>query len=88
MSDKEFVCRCEDVTVEDVREAIDSGITCLEELKRVLRVGMGPCQGRTCGPVLQSMLARALNVGPGEISSWNKRPPLKPVASAAFFKES
>jgi bacterioferritin-associated ferredoxin len=87
MSEYIFICRCEDITEEMVTEAIDSGITCLEELKRFLRVGMGPCQGRTCGPILRGMLARKLKTSPEDIAEWKKRPPLKPVTISTFIQK-
>ena len=40
-----IICRCEDITQEQIEQAIDEGYTTLEELKRKLRLGMGPCQG-------------------------------------------
>lgn len=86
MNDFIITCRCEDITEEIVIEAIDSGATTLEELKRFLRVGMGPCQGRTCGPLLRSILARQLKTSPDNIAEWTKRPPLKPVTIAAFIQ--
>ncbi len=54
-----IMCRCEDITLEQVRDYIRQGITDLEQLKRLLRVGMGPCQGRTCTPLIVNELARA-----------------------------
>lgn len=54
-----IICRCEDITVEEVRAYIEQGVTDLEQLKRLLRVGMGPCQGRTCTPLIINELAKA-----------------------------
>lgn len=87
MEEKTFVCRCEDVTEEEVLEAIREGATTLEELKRILRIGMGPCQGRTCGPIVRSILARELKKQPSEIKDSVVRPPLKPVPASTFLKE-
>ena len=42
---KTIICRCEDVTEEDVLQAIDEGFEDIEELRKRLRLGMGPCQG-------------------------------------------
>ena len=86
MSEIIITCRCEDITEEMVAEAIDLGVTSLEELKRSLRVGMGPCQGRTCGPILRSLLARKLKTDPQDIEEWTKRPPLKPVTISTFIQ--
>ncbi len=42
MSEKDIIiCRCEDVTLEDIHRCLDQGYTTFEELKRILRVGMG-----------------------------------------------
>jgi len=80
------ICRCEDITEDEVLAAIHNGATTMEELKRVLRVGMGPCQGRTCGPLIRSMLARELGEPVHAIREWSRRPPLKPVPAGTFFR--
>jgi thioredoxin reductase len=42
-----LVCRCEDVALERVRRCAGA-----REAKLAARAGMGPCQGRVCGPAL------------------------------------
>ena len=37
-----IICRCEDVTLEDLHNLMEEGYTSFEEIKRILRVGMGP----------------------------------------------
>jgi len=44
----ELLCECELVTRAQVRAAVDAGIDELEDLRRLLRVGYGPCQGGFC----------------------------------------
>jgi NADPH-dependent 2,4-dienoyl-CoA reductase/sulfur reductase-like enzyme len=46
-----FLCRCEDVTLERVR-----GYSNWREAKLQTRCGMGPCQGRVCGPAAEFLL--------------------------------
>ncbi len=75
-----IICRCEDVTEEDVVEAIEDGYTELEHLKRHLRVGMGPCQGSSCIPLVERILARETGKGPEEMDEPTSRPPAKPVS--------
>jgi len=87
MKDKVIVCRCEDITEEEVIEAIENGARTMDELKRLLRVGMGPCQGRTCGPIIKSILSRKLKKEKSDIKEWRQRPPLKPVKAKNFFPE-
>lgn len=75
-----IVCRCEDVPLSEVKRAISEGFDTLEELKRHLRVGMGPCQGRTCMPLLARILARETGKPLEEImEEVSIRPPLVPV---------
>ncbi|MCC6614423.1 MAG: anaerobic glycerol-3-phosphate dehydrogenase subunit A [Anaerolineae bacterium] len=45
-----LICECEIVTDRQIREALASGtVQNLHDLRRDLRVGMGPCQGGFCG---------------------------------------
>jgi NADPH-dependent 2,4-dienoyl-CoA reductase/sulfur reductase-like enzyme len=70
-----IVCRCEDVPYENL--AGRSGWT---EAKLQTRCGMGPCQGRICGPATQTLFGWT----PKSI-----RPPLFPVpVSALCFHDS
>lgn len=76
---KAIVCRCEDISEEDVLQAIDNGYTDLEELRKKLRIGMGPCQGRVC----IQLVARILEKKTGEKVDVKclptSRPPIIPV---------
>lgn len=54
------ICRCEDITLADIHEMFEKGYTDAEELKRLLRVGMGPCQGNTCNLLIQRELSKYL----------------------------
>ncbi|MEZ0345689.1 MAG: (2Fe-2S)-binding protein [Infirmifilum sp.] len=83
---KTYICMCEKVTTEDVDRAIEAGITDVESLKRLLRIGMGPCQGRFCIPVLISYLSRKLGVPPEKLAYPTIRPPLEPVPAKVFLR--
>ncbi|MCL4515802.1 MAG: (2Fe-2S)-binding protein, partial [Firmicutes bacterium] len=37
MEDKTIICRCEDVSLEEIRELIREGFTTLDEIKRISR---------------------------------------------------
>ena len=61
-----IVCRCEDVRLSSIARAAGA-----REAKLATRAGMGPCQGRVCGPALEFLFG------------WDSdtvRPPLKPAA--------
>src|SRR6185503_3097108 len=65
MAGKVIVCRCEDVTLADVEEAIEKGYLDIEELKRYTGLGTGPCQGRECLVPASRLLAEARLRDPG-----------------------
>lgn len=83
--DQIIICRCEDVTLKQIHDLIDQGYTTFEDLKRLLRVGMGPCQANTCGHLIQRELAKHLNKSVEEIPVHKVRPlimgvPIKKIA--------
>jgi len=80
MSDKTFICLCEDLTQEEIEQAINEGYTTLEELKCKLRLGMGPCQGRSCLSLARRMLCQKTGKTTGEIKLPLSRPPVVPVS--------
>jgi bacterioferritin-associated ferredoxin len=71
---KVIICRCEDVTLADIHRLLEEGYTTFEDLKRLLRVGMGPCQANTCGHLVQKEIAQFLNVPLDEVSIQKVRP--------------
>ncbi|TJZ57295.1 FAD-dependent oxidoreductase [Streptomyces piniterrae] len=59
LTDDTDVCRCEEVTAGQVREAIeDLGARDARTVKLLTRAGMGWCQGRMCGPAVACLAAR------------------------------
>ena len=51
------MCRCEEVTCAQVEAALAAGAKAPGEIKQETRLGMGRCQARYCGPVLETFLA-------------------------------
>ena len=86
-NDNIIVCRCEDLTLARIREVIADGYKTIDEVKRVTRAGMGPCQGRTCRPIIAQELSRHYGIPMEEILMPTFRPPIKPVKLGAFVKE-
>ena len=75
-----IVCRCEDLTEKEILDAIMEGYNTLEDLKRKLRLGMGPCQGRTCIPLAMRLLSKNTGVPLTSIEIPATHPPIVPVA--------
>lgn len=79
MEDDIVVCRCEEITLKEIREWITRGYDTFDELKRLLRVGMGPCQGRGCRDIILREISRQTGVPVADIPSGTIRPPVKPI---------
>lgn len=80
-----ILCRCEDITVQDIHDAIAEGYHTLEEIKRVTRVGMGPCQGRTCLMLILRELSALTNQPLENLLPDTYRPPTKSVSFDLFL---
>ena len=59
ISSKIIVCRCEDVTLVDLEQALADGYLDIEEVKRFTGLGTGPCQGKECLVPTCKLLAQA-----------------------------
>jgi bacterioferritin-associated ferredoxin len=76
---KVMACRCEDVTLHELEDAIARGHTDLESLKRYTGFGTGWCQVKSCVPVC----ARVLVERGGSVSlPITPRPPFHPLPLA------
>jgi NAD(P)H-nitrite reductase large subunit len=76
-----MACRCEDVTLHDLEDAIARGHTDIESLKRYTGFGTGWCQGKWCVALCAHLLtlrggSAALPITP--------RPPLHPIPLGAL----
>ncbi|MDR1796537.1 MAG: (2Fe-2S)-binding protein [Clostridiales Family XIII bacterium] len=78
--DDVLICRCEEVTLGEIREAIQNGARTVTGVKRRTRAGMGLCQGRTCERLVQQILRAELGNAPEEIGTSTVRPPVRPVS--------
>ncbi|MPM83450.1 hypothetical protein SDC9_130514 [bioreactor metagenome] len=55
----EIICRCEQISRGEVKDALHRSIPCdtLDGVKRRVRPGMGRCQGGFCGPLVLQIIA-------------------------------
>lgn len=68
-----YICRCEDLTLERVQEVIAEGKTTLNDVKRHTRVGMGRCQGVYCLSEVRCLLDEA------GLDPMTQRPPARQI---------
>ncbi|MFO7969862.1 MAG: (2Fe-2S)-binding protein [Bacillota bacterium] len=84
MSKKDIIiCRCEDVSLADIHKALDMGYRDFESIKRILRVGMGPCQGQTCSNLIKNEIARYNKVHPETVKTHK----IRPLVSGVVLKD-
>lgn len=83
-----ILCRCEGITVGDIRRLIQEGYTTVDEIKRISRAGMGPCQARTCGPLIASEIARLTGTAVEDVEPSAHRPPVKPLPISFFMEDA
>jgi hypothetical protein len=50
-----------------------------DQVKRLTRAGMGPCQGRRCREQVQMLLETAASGKPGVVPLARHRPPVRPL---------
>jgi thioredoxin reductase/bacterioferritin-associated ferredoxin len=74
-----IVCRCEEVTAQDILDSVAIGATGPNQLKAYRRTGMGPCQGRLCGLTVTELMAQARGKTPEEIGYYRLRAPVTPI---------
>lgn len=79
MNDNIIICRCEEITLGEIKQAIKEGAKTVTEVKRRTRAGMGLCQGRTCEKIVERILCQELNKNPAEINLATDRAPVRPV---------
>lgn len=77
--DATVACRCEEVTVAEVRASAIAGTYDPNSVKGVTRAGMGMCQGRNCSRMIASILGRSAGKGFDQVPLFTPRPPVKPV---------
>ena len=83
-----ILCRCEEITLADVRRAIRLGADSTNEVKAITRCGMGDCQGRMCGHLVAHCVARETDRRVEEVGMFRPRPPIFPVPVVAFGQQA
>jgi len=73
------VCRCEEVSVGDIRTVVDEGHWEINRVKAHCRVGMGRCQGRMCGLAAAEIVAERSGRGIENVGRLRGQAPIKPL---------
>ncbi len=85
MDDDLIICRCEEITGDEIKAAIrEHDLKTMPEVKRLTRAGMGLCQGRTCGHLIVAILAHETGQVDSDIVPDTVRPPVRAVPIEAL----
>jgi len=84
VSTKKIVCRCEDVTEDELADAIEQGRRDIESLRRFTAIGTGSCQGKTCITHVLDMLSKATGKSHDVLGTMKSRPPIHAVELAVL----
>ncbi|WP_366922736.1 (2Fe-2S)-binding protein [Metallumcola ferriviriculae] len=87
MAPKKLICRCEEITEEEVLTAIADGAETVDGVKRRTRAGMGLCQGRTCGRLILTIIAKETGQSPANLIPHTSRPPVRTLPLSIVKEE-
>jgi len=74
-----IVCRCEEITAGQIREAVEQSHGDSNQVKYLSRCGMGACQGRQCANAVAHIVADAGGQPVTAKSHFRGRPPVAPL---------
>ncbi|NVZ86097.1 FAD-dependent oxidoreductase [Pseudomonas yamanorum] len=77
--DELILCRCEEVSVGEVRAVVDEGHWEVNRVKAHCRVGMGRCQGRMCGLAAAEIIAERSGRSIENVGRLRGQAPIKPL---------
>ena len=83
-----IICRCEEVTLSEIKDAISRCGPLIGAVKRETRAGMGSCQGRYCTSIIASLLASHYQGPIDEGSFYAPRAPVKPISISDLVRTS
>ena len=87
--DETNLCRCEEISLGEVKAAVAAGARTIGEVKMITRAGMGNCQGRMCersvaGAIVQELVREQIT--PESVGTYSIRVPLYPLPIGFFAK--
>ncbi|MED1724841.1 (2Fe-2S)-binding protein [Brevibacillus parabrevis] len=75
-----IICRCEEVSLEQLLSTAREYQCTARELKLRTRAGMGCCGGRTCRILIEQIVEQATGQVPTHTVSLGYQPPVRPIS--------
>jgi len=79
-----IICRCEEVTLGEILDAVRRGARDADAVKRMTRAGMGLCQGKTCSRLVAAIIARETGQPAHDIRPVTPRLPVRPIPASVL----
>jgi NAD(P)H-nitrite reductase large subunit len=86
-NDEMIICRCEEITLGEVMQAIREGAHDLDSVKRMTRAGMGLCQNKTCFNLVARLISQQTGKPLKDLTPFTTRPPVRPVPVKAWKRK-
>jgi len=77
--DNVIICRCEEITLGEIKKAICEGAEDTDAVKRMTRAGMGLCQNKTCYNLIAKIIEKETGKKLSELKPFTTRPPIRPI---------
>lgn len=88
ITDDTVLCRCEEITLGEVRQVLADGATTPTAVKSLTRAGMGRCQGRMCYGAVANVVAQQTGQPLETVGTLTPRPPVVPVPLEGLLEEA
>ncbi len=75
--DAVYICRCNEVSEAEIRQAVREGARTVAAVKLATRAGMGLCQGRTCRRLVSRIITEETGQNPADVLPTTARPPVR-----------
>lgn len=72
-----IVCRCEEINIDEIETALKMGAETFDDIKRMTRCGMGPCQSKICMNPVRKLISDYTGKPLAKIPPPRLRMPLK-----------
>ncbi|MBL8669545.1 MAG: FAD-dependent oxidoreductase [Alphaproteobacteria bacterium] len=82
------LCRCEEVTRQEIEERRAEGFRGAVQLKSTTRMGMGRCQGRNCMATLAALVAADSGASESAVALPKARAPARPIPIGDLLHET
>jgi NAD(P)H-nitrite reductase large subunit len=77
--DERIICRCEEITLGQIRKAIREGSRDPDSVKRMTRAGAGLCQSKTCFNLIANIIHAETEIVLSNLKPFTARPPVRPI---------